>query len=218
MVLGIFGAGGFGREVLECVKQIQMKEKKWSEVIFIDDYTEALEVNGVPVLKYNDYKKKYKTEQAGIFIAVGEPAAREKLYNMVKSDGFCLETIIHPNVWVPETTEIGDGSYIAYEAFVSCNITIGNNTLIMPCASIGHDTVIGNHCVLSGQCNIAGNCKISDYCFLGLNSIVKEKISLAEWTIVSVGSAVLKDVLEPEYILSGIPARKMQKNDKHKVF
>lgn len=218
MVLGIFGAGGFGREALECVKQVQLNKKKWSQVVFVDDYIDALEVNGVQVLRYNAYKEKYKKDETKIFIAVGEPSGREKIYNMVISDGYKLETIVNPNVWIPETTNIGEGTYIAYGAFISCNITIGDNTLIMPYASIGHDTVIGDHCVCSDQSNIAGNCKISNHCFLGLNSIVKENISLAEWTVVSAGSAVLKDVLEPEYILAGVPARKMQKNDNHKVF
>ena len=218
MVLGVFGAGGFGREVLETVKQIQLKEDRWEKVIFIDDVTTEERVNGVEVVKYRQFKENYGVDSARIFIAIGEPSSRYKLWQLLKADGYTLETIIHPNVWIPDTTKIGEGSYIGGNAFVSCNVTIGDNSLFMPCASIGHDSVVGNHCVCSDMSNIAGNCLISDYCFLGLNSVIKEKVFIARWTIVSLGSAVLRDIEEEEYIVCGVPARKMQQNTEHKVF
>lgn len=218
MVLGIFGAGGFGREVLECVKQVQQSSKKWDDVLFIDDVMDKDSVNNVPVRTYSNFKSMYDINEARIFIAVGEPASRKKLYDIIKADGYTLETIIHPQVWIPDTALIGEGVYISSNAFISCNVTIGDNTLMMPYASVGHDSIIGTNCVCSEQSNIAGNCIISDYVFLGLSSIVREKVSIAEWNIVSAGSAVLRDVLEPECVLVGIPARKMQKNTEHKVF
>ncbi len=218
MVLGIFGAGGFGREALECTKQVQLAKKVWETVVFIDDYTKKETVNGALVYRYDAFKAAYDTKWARIFVAVGEPAARKKLCEAVKADGYTLETIINPNVWVPDTTTVGQGTYIGYGAFISCNVTIGDNTLVMPYASIGHDSVIGSHCVCSDQSNIAGGCTINDSAFLGLNSIVREGVSVASWTIVSAGSAVLKDIDEPGYIVAGVPARKIQKNEEHKVF
>lgn len=218
MVLGIFGSGGFGREVLECVRQIQVNGKKYEKVLFIDDIQEKKNVNGIEVVKYAEFKKLYNTKQAKIFIAIGEVKDRKVLWDLVKEDGYTLETLINPNVWIPETTVVGEGSYIAYGAFISCNIVIGDNSLIMPYVIIGHDSQIGSHCVCSCQSNIAGNCRIDDYCFLGLNSIVREKMTLPQWTIVSAGSAVLGAVNEAGWILSGVPARKMQKNEEHSVF
>ena len=218
MVLGIFGSGGFGREVLECVRQIQVNGEKYEKVLFIDDIQEKKNVNGIEVVKYAEFKKLYNTKQAKIFIAIGEVKDRKALWDLVKEDGYILETLVNPNVWIPETTVIGEGSYIAYGAFISCNIVIGDNSLIMPYVIIGHDSQIGSHCVCSCQSNIAGNCRIDDYCFLGLNSIVREKMTLLQWTIVSAGSAVLGPVNEAGWILSGVPARKIQKNEKHSVF
>lgn len=37
MVLGIYGSGGLGREVLELAKQINAISNRWSKIIFIDD-------------------------------------------------------------------------------------------------------------------------------------------------------------------------------------
>lgn len=218
MVLGIFGAGGFGREVLECVKQIHTQGERWQKVLFIDDYTSEKVVNQVSVVRYQEFKEQYSVTEAEIFIGVGEPKSRESLWNLLKEDGYTVATVVNPNVWIPDTTVIGEGCYIAYGAFISCNITIGENTLVMPYASIGHDSVIGSHCVCSDQSNIAGDCNIGNYSFLGLNSIVREKVSIAEWTVVSAGSAVLKDITEKEYIVAGVPARKVQLNTEHKVF
>lgn len=218
MVLGIFGAGGFGREVVECVRQIEVGGKKWDRVVFIDDKIGEAEVNGIPVFRYKVFKQEYSIENAKIFIAQGEPNNREKLWKLVKKDGYKLETIINPTVWIPDTTKIGEGVYIGYESFISCNIIIEDNSVIMPCASIGHDSAIGKHCVCGGQSNIAGNCRIGDYCFLGLNCIIREKLSIPEWTIISAGSAVLKDINESDCIIAGVPARIIQRNEKHCIF
>ena len=218
MVLGIFGAGGFGREVIECIRQIEIEQKKWERVVFIDDKIDKLEVNGVHVMRYKDFKKEYGIDNAKIFIAQGEPNNRQKLWNLIKKDGYMGTTIINPNVWIPNTTNVGEGVYIGYGAFISCNVEIGDNSIIMPYASIGHDSVVGKHCVCSDQSNIAGNCKIKDFCFLGLNCIIREKLSIPEWTIISAGSAVLRDINEHNCIVAGVPARIIQRNEKHCIF
>ena len=55
MVLGIYGAGGLGREVFELACVINEKNEQWSEIIFIDD--DADNVNNhraLQVLKFSD--------------------------------------------------------------------------------------------------------------------------------------------------------------------
>ena len=37
MILGIYGAGGHGREVLELAEIINNKNSRWDKIIFIDD-------------------------------------------------------------------------------------------------------------------------------------------------------------------------------------
>ena len=40
VILGIYGAGGLGREVFELARVLNINEKRWSDIIFIDDHPE----------------------------------------------------------------------------------------------------------------------------------------------------------------------------------
>lgn len=54
--LFIYGAGGFGRETLEIVEDINTIQRKWTKVYFIDDFNSNRLVNGVQVVDFTFFK------------------------------------------------------------------------------------------------------------------------------------------------------------------
>ena len=54
-ILGIYGAGGLGREILELARAINEKELRWDSIVFIDDGDVPTKANGIPVVKYQPF-------------------------------------------------------------------------------------------------------------------------------------------------------------------
>ncbi len=220
--LGIFGAGGLGREVLELAKIINESEKRWERFIFVVDEVTSTEVNGVSVFSYADIKEKYanKSNEAYSFemtIGIGEPAVREAKLNQLQSDGIKLATLIHPSVHIPETTTIGHGTVIQQGCFVSCNVRIGDNVYLQPQCIIGHDDVLEDGCMIAGCGNLGGNVHLGKNAYVGMSAAIKEGLKVGAYAIVGMGAVVHKDV-PVEITVVGNPAREVAKNTERRVF
>ena len=214
-VLGIWGAGGLGREVLELAKIINNRDKRWDSFVFIVDGVAVSEVNGAKVIEYEDAKKKF--DGLEVIIGIGEPAIREEKFNLLKDDGIATPSLIHPDVHVPDTVKIGEGTVIQYGCFISSDITIGDNVFVQPQCNIGHDDELADGCIISGFGNLAGNVSIGKYTYIGLSVAVKERVNIGNYSIVGMGSIVYKDIPD-EMIALGNPARPIAGNTDRIVF
>ena len=73
-IIGIYGAGGFGREVLPLVREQYFEH----QICFIVDGQEEVELNGCPVYTYQNFLDLPNLEKFVIF-AIGNSKARESL-------------------------------------------------------------------------------------------------------------------------------------------
>lgn len=217
MLLGIYCAGGLGREVLDLARIINEKEKSWDKIVFIDDVTQKNMVNNVDIFSFAKFKTAFSPDSANIVIANGEPKARQTLFDKVISNGYTLQTLIHPNAFIGSETEICDGVIIQHGCHVSCSATINTNAIIQSLTYIGHDSLIGKDSVLSAHTAISGNCIIGERTFLGINVTVREKVSIGNDVIIGMNSAVVYDV--PNNVVAyGNPARIVRDNKGGRVF
>lgn len=215
-ILGIYGAGGLGREVLELAKIINDREKVWDSFVFIVDKVTADEVNGFKVIEYEEAKNKYGTS-LDIAVGIGEPMVRKNKFEQLKKDGIITPTLIHPDVHIPETTSVGKGVTIQYGCFISCNTTIEDYVYIQPQCNIGHDDILFEGCMISGFGNLAGNVKIGRFTYVGLSAAIKESVTIGDNSIIGMGSIVYKDIPDKMTVL-GNPARPIARNTDGKVF
>lgn len=217
MILGIYGAGGAGRELLDLAKSINSIGARWEKFLFIDDRTEASEVNKTEVISFEKLKQTIGPPRIELIIALGEPELRAILREKVTEAGYSLATLIHPSSVVGTDTVIGPGAVIQYGCFISCNAVIGENVFIQPNVCIGHDTVVHSDAVISSYVCAAGHCTIGEKTYIGMSVPIKEGSVIGKNTIVGMGSVVLKDL--PDGIIAlGNPARPMKKNENHRVF
>lgn len=216
MILGIYGAGGLGREVFELASAINARNDKWKEIIFIDDASDIYNPRGIKIIDYKNLKT-YHPNDIEICIAIGEPVIRDKLYNKLIKSGYSLATLIHPEVNIPPSTRIGDGVIVCKFVSITCDIEIGTNVYIHPMACIGHDATIGNHSVISSYVDVAGDCRIGEKAFLAIGVIMKQGIVIGDDSIIGMGSVVHRDI-QSSVIAMGNPARPMKNNIEKKVF
>lgn len=221
MVLGIYGAGGLGRELGELAQIINKVNKYWTKIFYIldEEYIEKMDervINGLGVLSYDDIKKNFDRELE-IIVGVGEPIERERLFSILKADNVKIASLIHPNVHIPQTTTVGCGCVIQEGCFISCNVHIGDYVLLQPKVNISHDDVLGSGCVVSGSSNLAGHVHIGENTFLGMNSCIREGISIGNYCIIGMGSVVNNNI-DNEMIALGNPAKPIKKNEEKRVF
>ncbi|MCM1560726.1 MAG: hypothetical protein NC123_14465 [Butyrivibrio sp.] len=217
MLLAIYGAHGLAREVYIIARKINEISRKWREFCFIDDVNEIAEVNGIRVFKFEQLINEKGKNDVEVVIAVGEPGVRDSLYHKVKSAGLNLVTLIHPGVYIDETTVVGEGVVIAEGVTITANVEIGDNTYIQPHAVIGHDIRIGRHTVIGSNCQIGGGDHIGDRVFMGFLSGTTDHICIGSDSIISAGTIVFRELPE-EVIAVGNPARIVKKNEKKTVF
>jgi sugar O-acyltransferase, sialic acid O-acetyltransferase NeuD family len=215
MILGIYGSGGLGREVLELSKIINTKDK-WDNIVFIDDINKG-QCNGVERYSFVKFIDRFKPADTEVVIALGEPAIREVLYKKVTESNYHLATLVHPNVVIPEDTKIGKGVVINLGDFVSCNVEIEDNAFLQQYVVIGHDSTIKRHTVVSAFVSIAGHCCIGEGTYIGMHVPVKETITIGDNVIIGMGSCVVRDIPN-DVVAIGNPARAMRRNEERRVF
>jgi UDP-N-acetylglucosamine acyltransferase len=72
--------------------------------------------------------------------------------------------------------------------------TVGNDTLIMNYAHVGHDCHVGSHCVLANSATLAGHVTLEDYVIVGGLAAIHQFVRVGESAILGGGAMVIHDV------------------------
>lgn len=201
----IVGAGGFGRELLQWIKDINKVAPTWKIVGFIDDNLHALD--GVEcdygiIGTITDWCPQEGEEFA---LALGSAELKRKIVTEMKAKGAKFATIIHPTAMLSEFAHHGEGLIMFPNSKLSCNSTVGDFVTILS-SLIGHDTTIGDYSVISGGCNIVRNVHIGADVFLAAGVCIAQDLTIGDGAYLGLGSVILKDV-PPKMKAFGNPAR-----------
>ena len=190
--IGIIGTGGFSREIISHMKNIQSKKEILTDLRNNSKYKNINDIN------LDDYN---------LMIGIGDPNVRKDIYNIIKEHK--IFSYIHDknNLLDIDTIHINEGSFISKGAVLTTNIKLGICCHINLNSTIGHDVTIGDFFTCSPGVNISGNCNIGNNVFIGTNATVKENITICDNVIIGMNSNVNKDITEPG-IYFGNPIRK----------
>lgn len=203
----IFGAGGFGREVLCCLIDSLPGLNIGKDVCFMvsDDSTAEGEINGVKVIPFSSFHP----EKHQILIAVGDPQARKKIVSAFPAET-TYASIIHPSVVISKWVEIGEGSIITAGSILTCNIRLGRHTHLNLHTTIGHDCSTGDFFTTAPGANISGNCEFGDCDYIGTNASLRQGLSICSNVTIGMGAVVLKSISEQGTYI-GNPLKKLEK-------
>lgn len=208
----IYGAGGLGVEVVDIIRRSTLAN---SELFFVDDFNAGKTIYEIHVLSFEDAILQHGS--AKMVIAQGEPAARKSLLDKAKKNGFELATVIDSSAIVSPTAKVGDGSIICPHCILASSVLVGENVLVNAKTILGHDVKVGDNSVMSSMVNIGGRTCIDEETFIGMGTLVKDKLNIGARAIVSMASAVFRDI-PSDVVVVGNPARVAKKNDSNKIF
>lgn len=203
----ILGAGGFGRELLQWIKDINQVKPTWEIGGFLDDDTHALDGYKHDTEIVGTIKDWIPKEGEVFALAFGSPSLKRKIVSLMKAKGAKFATIIHPTALLSEFAEYGEGFIMFPYSKLSCNSKVGDFVTLLA-TPIGHDTLVGDYTVISGGCNIVRNVKIGNDVFLAAGVCIAQDITIGDGAYLGLGSVILKDVA-PNVKMFGNPARAM---------
>lgn len=205
--IAIIGAGGFGREVKMLIDQINAVEKKYEFIGFYDDGKEVgTIINGFPVLgKVVDLNK--INEICYIVLALGNPAYKRNVVELINNANVIFETLIHPSVLIGnDEVKIGRGTVICAGNIITCNIEIKDFVTINLSCTIGHDTILEDYVSLMPGINVSGEVILKEGVYVGTGAKIINQLEIGANTTVGAGAVVSKSL--PENCTAvGIPAK-----------
>ena len=212
-IIGVYGASGFGKEVMPLVRQ-QYSDLDKEQFVFIDDGQAGNSLNTYPVLSYADFLANDFQEKS-VTIAIANSTVREKLATRLDQDNIQHIDLKAANSLVFDYVEIGEGSLLCSFTHLTSNVKIGKFFHANIYSYVAHDCVIGDYVTFAPDVKCNGNVHIEDHAYIGTGAIIKQgtpekPLVIGKGAIVGMGAVVTKSV-PPGVTVIGNPARILEK-------
>jgi len=178
VALGLYGAGGFGREVAALLPTIISKLfpnalSKDFLIIFIDDNPDVSEVNGKKIVSKDSFLK--LTDYELYFcVTIADCKTRKLVVEKMKNTIAKPLSLIFNDTIIIDQSNTGVGTIIMPGSKISTSVTIGDHVQINFNAYIAHDCVIKDFVTISPNVTCCGNTVISECAFIGAASVIKQ--------------------------------------------
>ena len=210
--LVVIGAGGFGREVLELIEDVNQQEYRYDVVGVLDDGSPdhaLLDQLGVAHLGGTDVLKNFDPD-VGYVIGIGGCAARRAIDQQCQEWGREAVTLVHPTAVIGRrSVELGAGTVVCANSTITTNVRLGRHVHVNPNVSIGHDSTVGDYTTLTPQVAVAGNVTIGAEVFAGTGARFRPSVRIADGVLVGAGAVVINDVTTGT--VAGVPARQLSR-------
>lgn len=192
--IAIYGAGGFGREVVCLINAINKQANVWNFIGFFDDGKEKGTKNEYGEVLGGIEELNNLDKPLSIVIAIATPKIVRQLVENIKSPLIEFPNLIAPDVVIfdENNIEIGKGNIISFGCTLSCNVIIGNFNIFNGGVSIGHDTKIDNYNSIMPAVKISGEVVIGNENYLGVNSTILQQIRIGNYTVVGANSLIIR--------------------------
>ena len=204
--LVIIGAGGFGRETLALVEEINEAAPTWNFLGFIDDNPEVTTAEGAVILGGMDYLRQMNPKPHAV-ISIASAAVREKLVGQCEAAGVPFATLIHPSVKMKGSLcTVGEGSILCQDVILAVNSHVGKHCIMNMNCGLGHDTVIADYVSMMSESITGGDTYIGKGSYFGLRCTIINGLTIAPDCTFGAGAVVVKDApVSGTYV--GVPAK-----------
>ena len=165
----------------------------------------------LPVIAFENLEKYYPPEEFHLFVPMtgkNMNRLREKIYLEGKEKGYRYISYVSSKATIFNSL-IGENCFILENNTIQPFTNIGNNVVLWSGNHIGHHGEIKDHVFFTSQVVLSGNCIIEPYCFLGVNSAIRDYSHLAKGTLLAMGANLVSTKTEEWGVYVGNPAKKI---------
>lgn len=206
MQVSIIGAGGHAKVVYDALVHsgVQVLE-------FLDD-DRALwgrRLFGVPITGPVRTIAELSTD--GAIVAIGDNAARKRIYIWLKEQRIPMINAIHPTAVLAATVRTGEGVAVFANVAVNVDTVIGDNVILNTACTVDHDCNVGDHVHLGPGVHLCGEVAVGESTLLGVGAVAIPGIWIGAHVTVGAGAVVVNDL--PDGVTAcGVPARILRRN------
>jgi len=194
----VVGAGGHAKVVIDAARAAGFEI---AGVIGAED--DAPDVLGIPVSRAAE-----GIAADAFIVAVGNNAARARLFAEYVEGGMAPATVIHPTAIIAPGVLVGVGTFVAAGVIVNVDALIGQNAILNTGCTIDHDCVVGDHALVGPTASMCGESRIGTGVTFGAGASIIPVKRVGDWSIVGAGAAVVADQ-PPRIVCAGVPARQI---------
>jgi sugar O-acyltransferase (sialic acid O-acetyltransferase NeuD family) len=208
--LVVIGAGGFGREVVDVVEEINRERAapgRGFEVLgFLDDGDPDMDLLADYQLEHLGPVATLRDMPADVeyVIGIGSPAVKAKIDQELIDRRAAV--LVHPSATIARNVGLGPGTIVCSHVSISNHIALGRHVHVNLNCTIGHDTTLGDYVTASPLCGISGNVHAEAGVFLGTGAMINPGVTLGAGAVVGSGAAVIKNVPAGMTVV-GVPAK-----------
>jgi sugar O-acyltransferase (sialic acid O-acetyltransferase NeuD family) len=200
------------KEVISLVEDINRHSASFEICGILDDNPELAgkSVSGHPVL--GPINGTYLAEDCKAVLTIATHrniALRSKVGERLGLSRDKWARIIHPQATVAQDARVDPGVILYPGARVGPGTSLGLNSFLYYNSVLHHDSSLGEYTQVCAGVLIAGYVTVGHRCYLGIGSVLRDNIRIADDTLVAMGSVVTRDVSEPGRVLKGVPAREV---------
>lgn len=202
----IYGTGGHA----ELVYAYFTKDSDYTIVAFTLEKAFLKETHhfDLPILPFEDVENLIPPTEADMFIAVGpykQNFVLENYCKQAKIKGYKLASYC-PSIFKTQffPPSYGENCFFDHYAKFHAYVHIGDGVTILG-SDIPHHVQIGNYSFLSAV-TLGGGVIIEDNVFIGMGTVVKQRLRIGKGSFIGIGCVILKDVA-PKSVYS-VPATK----------
>ncbi|PVH27354.1 acetyltransferase [Pararhodobacter oceanensis] len=212
-LFGVYGASGFGREVMPLLRQ-QLEGEGNVECVFVDDGGSINTVNGHKSISFDEFRN-HPAERRFISIAIGAGETRVELAKRCANFSIPVLNIRAVNSIVMDNVTIGDGHILCAFTTITSNVSIGRHFHANIYSYVAHDCVIGDFVTFAPGVMCNGNVRVEDHAYVGTGAVLRQgapdkPLVIGEGAIVGMGAVVTRDV-RPWTTVVGNPAKPLIK-------
>lgn len=202
----LLGGGGHCKACIDVVEQ-----EGTYEIVGILDREDLVgqEVLGYKIIGTDKDIAKYIALSHSFLLTMGQIKSsriRKDLFHNLEHREARLATVISPKAYVSRHAQIGRGTIVMHNVFVSAAVSIGENCILNTGCNIEHESIVGGHTHISTYAIVNGNSQIGDQVFIGSNATISNGVTLGNDVVIGAGSVVIRDIEGPG-IYAGNPAK-----------
>ena len=218
IVIGLYGAGGFGNEVMSLLPSILPKlfpGTNYDEIklCFIDDDLSLSTVIDKEVISLTKFLE-LNQHELYYSITIADPTTRKVIASKLKNTSAKALKLIFNNSLILSHSQIEPGVIIMPGVTISTSVSIGMFTHVNFNSYIAHDCKIDDFVTISPHVVCCGNTEIKECAFIGAGAIIKQGTANQPRYVgvnskLGIGSNLLKD-LPNNQTYAGNPASELR--------